>query len=393
MQDQLVNLDSDVASHARAADLARLVKTVAVSAADERRTRLSDGLDELASEAELDADAVRIGGVDLLATLRDEAPAPEGRAVATLLLARAVGDDPPADDAAADQLVERLCWLAANSWLDALWAVAPRLDDEAAERWWGALARLVRSEQQRGLTGGRAKALVAASVLGGSSSPVAERTREALAADVDDPLLAASLRKPTSSSAGSAARDFATRAELSGELVPAPLSAWSLVLQAVTGILLLRYVGRMFARLLGCKRPTTVTVAADQVTVATEMSVLGKTLRHRELVIPVSNLAQAVREVRYPKLSLYAGLIALSVGTYFGASLATDGVRVGSPSLLGVGAAIIGLGLFVDLVFAKLIPAGKGSHHVVFVPRRGRALALTVADAKAADRALRVLAS
>ena len=105
----------------------------------------------------------------------------------------------------------------------------------------------------------------------------------------------------------------------------------------------------------------------------------------------MSGLAQAMREVRYPKLSLYAGLIALSVGTYFGASIATDGLRVGSPSLLGIGASIIGFGLVVDLVFARLVPAGKGSHHLVFVPRRGRTLALTVADETTADRALRTL--
>jgi hypothetical protein len=199
------------------------------------------------------------------------------------------------------------------------------------------------------------------------------------------------LRGPRTGRSGGGDAERPDGAQIAGELVPAPLGAVALVLQAVTGILLLRYLGRFFARLLGCKRPTKVTVAKDRVTVATELTMLGKTLRRREHVIPVAALVRAVREVRYPKLSLYAGLIALSLGTYFGASLATDGLRVGSPSLLGVGAAIIGLGLVLDLVFAKLVPAGKGSHHLVFVPRRGRTLALTVADAEAADRALRAL--
>ena len=136
-----------------------------------------------------------------------------------------------------------------------------------------------------------------------------------------------------------------------------------------------------------------MTVARDRITVTTELTIVGKSLRKREHVIPVWALAHGLREVRYPGLPLYAGLIALALGTYFGASLATDGVRVGSPSLLGVGAAIIGLGVVVDLVFARLIPAGKGTHHVIFVPRRGRKIALAVADVDAADRALRSLRS
>lgn len=391
MQDQLVNLESDVAAHARGGDLARLVLTVATTAADERRARFSDGLDELAGEMDLDAETARVGEQDLFETLRSDAPDDGGRRVASLLLARGVGDVLIADEAAADPWARRLCWLAANSWLDALWAVAVRLDDDGALRWWAALARLVRGEQERGLAAGRGMALVAAAALAASSSPAATAEVSALATDTDDPTLLAALRSAPSRAAVSDDEAPTQGAELAGELVPAPLSGLGLVVQAVTGILLLRYVGRFLARLVGCRRPAKVTVGRDRVTVATELTVLGKTLRQREHVIPVSALAQAIREVRYPKLSLYAGLIALSVGTYFGASLATDGLRVGSPSLLGVGAAIVGLGLLVDLVFARLVPAGKGSHHVVFVPRKGRTLALAVADDKAADRVLRSL--
>ncbi|MEQ9321058.1 MAG: hypothetical protein RIF41_17985 [Polyangiaceae bacterium] len=391
MQDQLVNLESDLDTHARAGDLSRLVVTVATTAADERRGRFSDGLDELVAEVDLDAEAAKVGGVDLLEVLRGDGPDVTGRRAAALLLARGVSGALASDATAVDPWARRLSWLAANTWLDALWAVAPRLDDEGARGWWAALARLVRAESERGLPGGRGVAVVAASALSASSSTAATAERSALLEELEDPTLLAALRGSRSETAEAEDDGPKVGTALSGELVPAPLGAVGLVLQAVTGILLIRYVGRFIARLLGCRRPTHVTVGRERVTVSTELTVLGKTLRKREHVIPVAALAEAMREVRYPKMSLYAGLIALSVGTYFGASIATDGLRVGSPSLLGVGAAIIGLGLVIDLVFARLVPAGRGSHHVVFVPRRGRTLALAVADDETADRALRML--
>src|SRR5262245_40040588 len=51
-----------IAGHPRGDDLARLVRTVALAAADERRTRFSDGLDELCAEAELRGDDGKLGG-------------------------------------------------------------------------------------------------------------------------------------------------------------------------------------------------------------------------------------------------------------------------------------------------------------------------------------------
>jgi hypothetical protein len=391
MPDQLVNIDSDVAAHSRADDLSRLVHTVAMTAADERRTRLSDGLEELAGEAGLDAEAATVGDVDLFATLRQGAPPAKARLVVAVLLARAIAASPPADEAAADRLAERLCWLSTSSWLDALAVVPAQLDDDVERRFWAALTRLVQRSDEGAYVSGRGPALAAAAALASSSSPAAEAARTLSSSAVSDPLVGAALRGGATPSKSHEGGGELGGAEVSGELVPAPLGPVGLILQAMTGILILRYVGRLLGKLLGLKRPSKLTVGGKGVTLSTELSVLGRTLRQRELVIPADNLARAMREARFPRLSLYAGLITLSIGTYFGASLATDGVRVGSPSLLGVGAALVGLGVVVDLVFANLIPAGKGSHRVVLVPRRGRKIAVAVADRDAADQALRSL--
>ncbi|MEZ4446546.1 MAG: hypothetical protein R3B72_46130 [Polyangiaceae bacterium] len=385
-------------SHPRADDLASLTLTVMRSAADERRTRWSDGLEELAAEVSLGPEDVIVDGVDLLALLQQEAvPTPAGRALVSGLVARGVALAPPADDAAADRLVEQLAWLAAHSWVAALGEVAADHVAPAADRVAAALARYVSAVDDGGAGRGRGEALAAAAALRLTSHPPPIAPA--------DPLLAAvvtSVAAPgetvDATEAPSPASDEAPapegRSALDGELVPAPRSPSALFLSCITGFILLEYLWRFVTSvLLRCKRPTHVEVGADGVTLATELAVLGKTLRRRELTIPRENLAQAIREVRYPRLALYAGLSALAIGTFVGASIATDGLRSGSPSMIAVGAGLFGLGVILDLLFASLLPGGQGRHHVVFVPRRGAKLALTTDDPRAADRALRLLQS
>jgi hypothetical protein len=143
--------------------------------------------------------------------------------------------------------------------------------------------------------------------------------------------------------------------------------------------------------LLRCRRPVELRVAGAGIRLQTELAVLGRTIRTREVHIPLANLSRAVREVRYPRLALYAGLVALGLGTFIGVSLATEGAIAGSPSLLGLGAGIFALGMAIDLVFASLLPSRRGQHRLILVPRSGRSWAIRVTDAAAADRALRVL--
>jgi hypothetical protein len=165
-----------------------------------------------------------------------------------------------------------------------------------------------------------------------------------------------------------------------------------LLLLCVSGLILPLYLGRFVARvLLRARRPAELRVAEGGVTVASKLEVLGRTVRERQLHIPLGNLADARREVRYPRLAMYAGLGALAIGTYLGVSLVTDALRAGSPSLLAMGAAIFGLGVACDFVMSSLWPTRRGHHRLVVVPRKGRKLALAVEDPNAADRALRSL--
>src|SRR6185312_15679966 len=118
-----------------------------------------------------------------------------------------------------------------------------------------------------------------------------------------------------------------------------------------------------------------------------------RTLRDGDVVVPRAGLAQAGREVRFSGIALYAGLLALAIGSYVGVTAFVDGVRAASPALLGTGLAIVALGLALDFVFACVVPAMQGRCRVLLVPRTGRALCVGEVDRAQADALLARLAS
>jgi hypothetical protein len=115
------------------------------------------------------------------------------------------------------------------------------------------------------------------------------------------------------------------------------------------------------------------------------VELLGRTLRDRDVVVPRAALARATREVRYPRLALYLGLLSLALGSYLGLAAFADGVRAASPSLLLWGIAIIGVGLGLDFVLYSLAPGMRGRCRLVVVPRDGRALCVAGVDTARAD--------
>ena len=105
-------------------------------------------------------------------------------------------------------------------------------------------------------------------------------------------------------------------------------------------------------------------------------------------------LARVTREVRYARLGLYAGLLALVLGTYFGMGLFVDGVRVpgGSASLLGMAVLLMVLGLAADFVLSGASDNARGKCRLVVVPRKGRRLCIGMLDPRRADQMLASIA-
>jgi hypothetical protein len=176
---------------------------------------------------------------------------------------------------------------------------------------------------------------------------------------------------------------------LDGELTLAPRGPMLTAIWAVTGILLVVEAARLVGRyVLAFRRPAEIRIIGGGLEVRARTVMLGKTLREHTTVIPREGLVRVTREVRYPSLAMYAGLIALALGSYVGVGLFVDGVRAESPSMLGTGFLIALLGLGLDFALSSLIPGALGRSRLVLVPRRGPILCLSAVDLGRADRLL-----
>jgi hypothetical protein len=158
---------------------------------------------------------------------------------------------------------------------------------------------------------------------------------------------------------------------------------------AASGLLLVVGGVRLVARLaLARKYPAELEVSSDGIRIRTRTEMLGKVLQEAEHLVPAGGLVRASRQVRFPSLGLYVGLLALALGSYLGVSLLGFGVQASSPSLLGQGLLLVALGVGVELGVTTLFPGARGRCSVVLVPRKGAALCVGGLDIEAAQRTL-----
>lgn len=381
-----------ISDHPRGDDLARLVHTLAFAAFDEKRPILADGLGEAMERlnltpADLDTRAGHAGGA-LEAGLAARA---QGRSLLGALLARGVALSPPEGLSAELHVAEALVWLAAFTGADAL----PFLDATLSGRTeglWRAVADVIERADDGALPAiGRAGALVAAAGLSASPAPNTAAISATVAAKVKDTAVRALLSGGTASGGGDGAAPPLTGA-LSGELAPGPHGPVALAVLAVTGLLFVARAARLAGRfIVRYRAPAELRVEDNGVTVKMRTELLGRTLRERETHIPKGSLLLVRREIRYPRLPLYAGLFALALGSYLGVSVFVDGVRAGSPDLLGLGTLLFAVGVALDFALSHLVPAARGRCRIVVVPRKGRPVAVTGLDPALADAALRKL--
>ncbi|AKT40425.1 hypothetical protein [Chondromyces crocatus] len=396
----------ELAGHARGDDLARLVHTAAFAAADERRASLGDGVAELAELSGLKVEDAETSFGNVIRALERgslEASGSAARVLVSTLLARGVALSPPSGAEAEGRVAEALVWLSTHTAVDALSALDAAMEERSAGLWRAVADRVRRVDAGVAPGLGRAGAVIAALALQGSSSPTAKEEAAGLAAEVRDPVVKALLGQPVGGRAGGsvekagdagaasaeASGSAGDAAEVTGELVPPPRHPVVVTLLAVTGLLLVARGGRLLGRvLLRYRRPATLTVTSRGLTVRSRTELFGRTVKELETHIPAENLARAAREVQYPRAGLYAGLVALGLGTYVGVSLFLDGARSGSPELLGMGALVLALGAALDFALSHLNAGRKGRCRVVLVPRKGPVVAVGNAVPAAADAAL-----
>lgn len=379
-----------VARSAKLPDLVALTLEVVGAAATARQADVASPMKvqnhiELAHLTRADADTAYGNALKVLEL------GPEGaaeRALAQALWAHAVAEAPRSRTEDEDRLVADVLWLATHTAYDATPLLDRALGDDAADLWTAIADRVKRIDAGRGGALGRAEAIVGCAALASSSSKTAEGLRATLGPQLTDPVLGQLLGAGTGAAAAGVAAE-AGEMKLTAQLVAEPRGPVVTTLLAVTGLLFVLRGASAVARVaLAYRTPTEVSLSSAGVRVKTRVEMLGRTLREQEQVIAKDALVRVVREVRYPRVAFYAGLLALVVGSYVGVRALVDGVRAASPSLLAVGLVIVAFGVAIDFVLGSVLPGSRGRCRLAFVPKTGRTVWVGDVDAKRADEVL-----
>lgn len=374
-----------LAAHPRLSDLAALARTVATAAATDRKIEWAapDKVKAQADELKITADDAATSFGNALAILERGPEDDAERALAAALWAHALAESPPKGRDDEDRIANDILWLATNTPFDALSLLDRALGDGAGDLWDALGDRVRRIDQRKLPTLGRGEALVGAHALAMSTSKVAAKQAVSLALEARDPALARALAVAVAKSEPTS---------LKGELATAPRGPVLTTVLGLTGLLFAIHAVSLFMRVaLAFRRPAEILLSDEGVRVTWRTELLGRTLKNRDVVIKREALVRATREVRYPRVAFYAGLLALAVGSYIGMAFLVDGIRAASPSLLVAGIAIAAVGIGLDFAFASLAPGSAGRCRVVFMPRRGAQVCVAGVDAKRADSALGIL--
>lgn len=377
-----------IAGHPRCNELARLTRDSLFEAAGGAAFDPSGPAAQRAAAAGLTREDAQLELGNVLDALAAPQPGPQASSLLGILTAYAIALDPPDGPDAERDTAAKLARLAAHGGIDA-YATLDAAMGERASSVWNATADLLARHDASGEGIGRADAVVAAAALATTDNEKAAQRRVELASSLQSPMLARVLR-PTGSSAPTAELQAGS---LAGELSSPPRGPVATFFLGLFGWLLVSHVARLFGRFaLQYRRPAEVSVTAQGIKVRSTTKLLGKVVRESETLIPVDGLARATREVRFPRLGTYAGLVALAVGSFIGVSWFIDGIRSASFSLALVGLLVVLGGVALDFALVSLLPGRKGRCRVVFVPRRGSATCVGWVDAAQADLLLKGLA-
>lgn len=375
-----------LSQHPRLASLSSLTRSLMTSAAETRSAEIHpERVAELAQQVDLAREAAGTTFGNALDVLSRGPEDDAERALCCALAAHAIAQKQPQGRDEEERLGGELLWLAAHTPLDATGLLDLALG-EAATSVWDAVADRIRRVDEGKVSGtGRGEAFIGAVALAASTSKGAVRQATALAGELRDRKLARALVGRPSAQ---------PLAPVEGELSRAPRGLLATVFMALTGLLLLVQGIRLLARVaLAYRRPTVLSLGEDgAVRVKSRTELLGRTLRDREVFVPRTALLRATRDVRYPSLPMYAGLLALAVGSYVGVAAFVDGVRAASPSLLAMGLAVVALGLGLDFALTSVDSGVRGRCRVLLVSRDGIRLCVEAVDPKRADALLARLA-
>lgn len=371
--------------------LSGLVTRVSLASAVLRRPDLASKFHAPAAEslatlqaAGISAEQAQTPFGNPLTALEHGPDGPAERQLLGALLAIGVSKGLPEGEGERDALAADLVWLATHTTINALSFLDAALKEKASGMW-EALAHVARDPEAIAPEFGRAEALIAAAAIAVSKSEVAHRARMHLSHAATD----SGVRALASGAV------TANAERLDGEMSLPPFGPVVTALLTVTMVLFALQVGRLLLRFaLSFKRPASISIGPNGLELNQRTELLGKVLRERSIVVPLGSLVRVTRETRYARLGMYAGLIALVLGSYFGMGLFVDAIRVpgGSASLFGLAVLMMVLGLGLDFTFASAADTVRGKCRMLVVPQRGRVFCLGSLDPARADAMLSTIA-
>jgi hypothetical protein len=183
---------------------------------------------------------------------------------------------------------------------------------------------------------------------------------------------------------------------LRGDLAPPPRNAFVVAVLALTGILFVIRTLRALGRVVLLRRaPTKIWLSERGLELFTRQEMLGRVMTERRILVPLENIRAVEREVKFPRLGLYAGLLALAFGTLLGTQLFVDGLRVSGFSfpLIAIGLLLIVAGVVLDIFLSGLGDSLRGRCRLVVTTRQGRGWAVGELDSSTVDRLLTELST
>jgi hypothetical protein len=182
--------------------------------------------------------------------------------------------------------------------------------------------------------------------------------------------------------------------ELRGDLSATRFGPVKTLVLALCGVLLVMRAGRLLMRwFLGRRVCAIVTLDQSGLHLAQSTTVLGKVRSEAEILIPLHNLSRVERSIRYQGFGFYAGALALSLGTFLGATLIVDGARTNPAAfeLVLWGALLIALGFFLDFLLVTLWDDARGKCRLKVVTKDGLQFTVSSLDPQLVDGLLKSL--
>ncbi len=184
--------------------------------------------------------------------------------------------------------------------------------------------------------------------------------------------------------------DGSTRMErvetLDGRLETRSQSRIVRFVMAITGLLLLRFLGNLAAGyLLGYRRPCTLRIDDEGLLLDSRTCLLGRDLSSRSARMPPWSLESVALEKRFRIAPVLVGALFLVLGAVLGFAFLVEWAWTRFGIYLIISAALLALGIAGDLVAVYLVPSAGRKTAIVIRTRSGR-IRVTDVDDGAASR-------